>query len=124
MTTVMAAHTYGLHSWVCLDIISSCIAYILQAAIISRPLYCPLPLLIYTGLGVHQPPYPIYRPHHALVVHNVNFELNLFVRSPSYNNYNNENLVSRHKMQMQTQQRAPLSHRKTRNETNVSSAYS
>jgi len=33
-------------------------------------------------------------------------------------------LVLRHKMQMQTQQRTPLSNHETRNETNVSSAYS
>jgi len=32
----------------------------------------------------------------------------------------NEKLVLRHKMQVQTQQRTPLSNRKTRNETSVS----
>jgi len=35
----------------------------------------------------------------------------------------NEYLVSRYKMQMQTQQRKPLSNCETRNETNVSSTY-
>jgi len=40
-------------------------------------------------------------------------------------NYNyNEKLVLRHKMQMQTQQRTPLSNHETSNETSVSSAYS
>jgi len=37
---------------------------------------------------------------------------------------NNKKLVLRHKMQMQNQQRAPLSNRRTRNEINVSSALS
>jgi len=41
------------------------------------------------------------------------------------NNNNNETLILRHNiMQMQTQQRTPLSNRSTRNETSVSSAYS
>jgi len=40
------------------------------------------------------------------------------------NNNNNEKLVLRHKMQMQTQQRTPLSNHRTRNQTSVSSAYS
>jgi len=40
---------------------------------------------------------------------------------PSTTSYNNkENLVSRHKMQIQTQQRKLLNNRETRNETNVS----
>jgi len=38
------------------------------------------------------------------------------------NNNNNEKLVMRNEMQMQTQLRTPLSNRRTRNETNVSSA--
>jgi len=41
----------------------------------------------------------------------------------NYNN-NNEKLVLHYKMQMQTHQRTPLSNHETRNETNVSSAYS
>jgi len=45
------------------------------------------------------------------------------IRMINHNNYN-EKLVLRHKMQMQTQQRTLLSNRETRNETNVSSAYS
>jgi len=39
-------------------------------------------------------------------------------------NNNNKKLVLNHKIQMQSQQRTPLSNCETRNETNVSSAYS
>jgi len=38
------------------------------------------------------------------------------------NDNNNEKLVLRHEMQMQTQQRTPVSNCETRDETNVSSA--
>jgi len=41
-----------------------------------------------------------------------------------HNNINNEKLVLRHKMSMQTQQSTPLCNLKTRNQTSVSSAYS
>jgi len=47
-----------------------------------------------------------------------------YINIYKHNKNNNEKLVLRHKMQMQTQQRTPLSNRETRNERNVSSAYS
>jgi len=50
--------------------------------------------------------------------------LTYLLRKVHFNNINNAKLVLRYKMQMQIQQRMPLSNCKTRNETRVSSAYS
>jgi len=53
--------------------------------------------------------------------------IHMALTAPNFNlmiQKNNKKLVLRHKMQMQTQQRTPLSNRETRDETNVSSAYS
>jgi len=50
--------------------------------------------------------------------------LYIIVHTVFFNNNNNKNLVSCHKMQMQTQQHTVLGNCETRKETNVSSAYS